>query len=169
MMTHEVNKTACERSRHIRITLLKALFLVGLAANLLFLPKVRLIPRPLDDNSLSALSYGSTAIDRFIPIAIFDYYHPERILIPQELMRRFQLDVDELHRLARIDTVHIISQNQEELLEVPGSEIIVERVEYPLDEKLKVVFLLAAPAKNIMTVGAVVQENAIIFFPLEYK
>ena len=156
-----------DRTRHIRITLLKALFLIGLIANLMFLRSFQLIPRPLDENSLSALSYESNGIDRFIPVAIFDYYHPERIMISQEVLHQLQLDVDELYRIARVDTVQVISQNQENKLELPGSETIGERAEYPLDEKMMVVFLLAPPDKDIVTIGAIDQGNAIVFFPIE--
>ena len=158
-----------DRTRYSRIMLLKALFLIGIIANLMFLTKIQLIPRSLDGNSLSALSYGAVKVDRFIPVTIFDNYHPERIMISQEVMNHLNLDVDELYHLARVDSVQVISQSQEKMLEVPTSETITESAEYPLTEKIKVVFLLASPDKDIVTIGVVKQGNIIIFFPIEDK
>lgn len=156
-----------DRTRYIRITILKSLFLIGIVANLMFLPVFELIPRPLDENSLSALTYESDGIDRFIPAAIYDHYQPEKILISQEVMDQLELDVDELHDLARLDSVQVISLNQEAELTLPDAEAIVEYVEYPIDEKMSVVFLLTSPEAGVATIGVVDQGNVIAFFPIE--
>jgi len=153
-------------NRRFRIVLLRVLFLIGFLVNVLLLARVRIIERPLDEKTLSALSYGAVAANRFVPVAIFENYHAESIVISQEVMSQLQLETRHLHRFARVDRVQIISQHEGEKLEIPVNEAVRERVEYTLGAEMSVIFLLPPVGTNVVTVGARHQEGVIIFFPL---
>ena len=153
-------------NRHLRIVVLRLLFLIGFLVNVLLLARVRIIERPLDEKTLSGLSYGAVAVNRFVPVAIFENYRAESIVISQEAMSQLQLETRDLQHFARVDRVQIISQYEGEKLEPPISEAVRERVEYMLGAEMSVVFLLPPDGTNVVTVGTRHEEGVIIFFPL---